>query len=248
MPNDPILPYSPLNVLKAVGPDIWIADGPAIDFAMGPLKMPFPTRMTIVRLPGGGLWLHSPIEPAEELIAGVTALGPVDSLVAPNTLHYWWLPDWKTRFPEARTFAIAGLERSAKRPLEIDCALGTESPDAWAGAFDQLLAVDGWFGEAVFFHRQSRTLILADLIENFELPRVRRWYYRALIRLGGVADPDGKMPIDMRLAFRSRREALREAVARMIAWSPERIILAHGRWYDRNAVDELKRAFRWVQE
>jgi hypothetical protein len=32
----------------------------------------------------------------------------------------------------------------------------------------------------------------------------------------------------------------------MIAWNPERIILAHGRWYRDNAVAELKRAFRWL--
>jgi hypothetical protein len=32
----------------------------------------------------------------------------------------------------------------------------------------------------------------------------------------------------------------------MIAWDPERIILAHGRWYERNGTAELKRAFRWL--
>jgi hypothetical protein len=32
----------------------------------------------------------------------------------------------------------------------------------------------------------------------------------------------------------------------MIGWAPERIILAHGRWYPRDGVAELERAFRWV--
>jgi hypothetical protein len=32
----------------------------------------------------------------------------------------------------------------------------------------------------------------------------------------------------------------------MMAWEPERIIIAHGRWYEGNAVAELRRAFRWV--
>jgi hypothetical protein len=32
----------------------------------------------------------------------------------------------------------------------------------------------------------------------------------------------------------------------MIAWNPERIILVHGRWYQRDGVQELRRAFRWV--
>jgi hypothetical protein len=32
----------------------------------------------------------------------------------------------------------------------------------------------------------------------------------------------------------------------MIAWEPERVILAHGRWYDRAGAAELRRAFRDV--
>jgi hypothetical protein len=32
----------------------------------------------------------------------------------------------------------------------------------------------------------------------------------------------------------------------MLEWQPERVILAHGRWYPENGVAELKRAFRWA--
>jgi hypothetical protein len=50
----------------------------------------------------------------------------------------------------------------------------------------------------------------------------------------------------MRLTF--PRRSLRVAVERMIAWEPERILLAHGRWYARDGVQELRRAFRWLLE
>ena len=50
----------------------------------------------------------------------------------------------------------------------------------------------------------------------------------------------------MRLSFFRQHKAVRAAVQRMIAWEPERIIIAHGRWYARDGVAELKRAFRWV--
>jgi hypothetical protein len=33
----------------------------------------------------------------------------------------------------------------------------------------------------------------------------------------------------------------------MIGWDPARIILAHGRWYERGGADELRRAFRWLK-
>lgn len=32
----------------------------------------------------------------------------------------------------------------------------------------------------------------------------------------------------------------------MIVWAPERIIIAHGRRYEKDGVKELRRAFRWV--
>ena len=88
-------------------------------------------------------------------------------------------------------------------------------------------------------------MLLADLIENFELDRIQqRW--RWLMRAAGVADPDGKAPLDMQLSFLFRRRALREIVRTLIDWNPERIILAHGRWYETDGAAELRRAFRWL--
>jgi hypothetical protein len=66
------------------------------------------------------------------------------------------------------------------------------------------------------------------------------------LRVAGIADPNGKTPIDMQLSFLRQRKAVRADAERMIAWNPERVIMAHGRWYDGNAVAELQRAFRWV--
>ncbi len=69
---------------------------------------------------------------------------------------------------------------------------------------------------------------------------------RWLTRLGGVRDPDGQMPRDMRLTFARRKLQLKAAIATMISWDPARIILAHGRWYETDGTHELRRAFRWL--
>ena len=53
--------YQPLNTLKPVADDIWIADGDVTWMNMGILRAPFSTRMTVIRLQDGGLWCHSPI-------------------------------------------------------------------------------------------------------------------------------------------------------------------------------------------
>lgn len=245
MSPDAYRPYAPLDTPKPFAPDLWIADGPEIGFKAAGLEIPFPTRMTVARLEDGGLWVHSPIALTDGLAAQVAALGEVRFLVAPNNLHYWWLGDWAQRFPGAQVFAIPGLARTAKRSLPPHRELAAEPPP-WAGEIDQLLVLGGALNEAVFLHRRSRTLILTDLIENFELSRVRGLALRLLLRLAGPVDPDGKAPIDMRLSFLGRRRILRAAVERMIAWDPQRIVVAHGRCYEADGAAELRRAFRWV--
>ncbi len=120
------------------------------------------------------------------------------------------------------------------------------APPFWAGVLDQVFVPGSLLSEVDFYHRASRTLILTDLIETFEPQRVKSWFYRMLMLAFGCTDPDGKAPYDMQLSFWRTRPEVKAAVEQMIAWAPERIIIAHGRWYERDGVAELKRAFRWV--
>jgi hypothetical protein len=193
-----------------------------------------------------GLWIHSPVAPEADLLRQIAALGPVRFLIAPNNLHYWWMPDWKQHFPQAEVFAAPGTARFAKRPLPPHRILQGSAPPEWSGAIDQVLVAGDLLSEADFFHRASRSLVLTDLIENFEPRRVRSVWLRLLIRLGGAADPDGKTPRDLQWSFLRRRDELRAAVRQMIAWHPEVVIVAHGRWYAGNGEAELRRAFRWI--
>src|SRR3546814_20342298 len=81
----------------------------------GPAAMPFPTRMTVVRLPGGRLWIHSPIAPDDALFAVIERLGEVAWLAAPNSIHYWYVAAWQARSPAARTLPVPGPAETAKR-------------------------------------------------------------------------------------------------------------------------------------
>lgn len=239
-------PYTPLDTPKEVAEDVWIVDGPEIWFGLPGFKLGHPTRMTVVRLPQGGLWLHSPTAPTEPLLRSLEKIGPVRFLIAPNNYHYWWIPDWKSRFPEAVAWGPSGLQRTARRGLPPLRPLGDAPAVDWTSTLDQFLVRGNVLTEAVFFHRPTRTLILTDLIENFESSRLRSPSVRRLLLWAGVADQDGRRPLDMGLAFLLRRRTLRAAVERMIEWNPERVILAHGRWFRSAGADELRRVFRWV--
>src|SRR3546814_6706132 len=96
--------------------------------------------------------------------------------------------------------------------------------------------------EVEFFHHPSRTLVLTDFIENFEPGKLGSWWMRWLTRLGGVQDPHGSMPRDMRSTFVRQRPQLKAAVERMLAGVPERIVLTHGSWHASDGTAELLRA------
>lgn len=236
--------YEPLNTLKPVADDLWIVDGPRIRF----YGMPFPTRMTAIRLGNGDIWIHSPIRLNERLKSEIGALGPILHLIAPNWIHYAHLNEWRAAFPTARSYCAPGVqERASRRGVRLICdePLTDIPPRLWAGEIDQLIVKGSRIHrEVVCFHIKSKTLILTDLIENFP-PEVAPWWLRPLLWIAGVRAPHGAAPRDMRLSFRDRA-ALRESVCRMIEWAPERIIIAHGDWFDSDGVSHLKRAFAWA--
>ncbi len=234
--------YEPINTLKPVDDNIWIVDGPEITFS----GMPFSTRMTIIRLNNGDLFIHSPTPLGDDLKKAVDALGTVRHLVSSNFIHYWWVGEWGEKYPDAIKWASPKVRpRAAKHNIAFDRDLHDEAEPEWAGEINQIIIRGGRaMVEVAFFHKASKTLILTDFIENFEPKRIHSRLLRILMKLGGVADPDGKMPLDLYLSFLGRRDKLKAAIQTMIDWGPKRVIVAHGRWYEKDGVKELRRAFR----
>jgi hypothetical protein len=238
--------YPPLDTLKSVTDNVWIVDGPVIRFGYLRPKMPFPTRMTIIALEDGNLFIHSPTRLTPELSTEISRIGTPRWIVAPNRIHYWWTPDWKAAFPAADIYLAPRVKKEAgSRIAFVYLPLDRESGYPWDAAIATILVPGSYMTEADFFHRPSRTLVLADLIENFE-PEKISFGMRLLAKLAGCLDPHGGMPRDLRATFAKQKPAFRAAVETMISWNPERIILAHGRCYERDGANELRRAFQWL--
>ncbi|HVX76993.1 MAG TPA: DUF4336 domain-containing protein [Bradyrhizobium sp.] len=247
MPRETHLTYPPLNTLKPVADNIWIVDGPVIRFGVPGLRMPFPTRATIIRLEGGGLFIHSPTPLGDGLRAAVDKIGTPRWVIGPNRLHHWWIPDWHAAYPDAEVYLAPKTAEQAGARLALDWRpLDQSSGYPWDHRIKTLPISGTYMTEVAFLHTPSRTLVLTDLIENFEPKKIRAPLMRFLIWAGGARDPDGSTPRDMRVTFLRNKAQVKAAVETMIDWDPERIILAHGRWYDRNGGAELRRAFRWI--
>src|SRR4051812_7396468 len=106
-------------MLKHFGHELWIADGAQIAIA----GFHYPTRMAVMKLSGGQLFVWSPTTLTEALRAEVDALGDVRHIVAPNSLHHLFLPEWKSAYPAARVYAPPGL-REKRKDIVFDADLG----------------------------------------------------------------------------------------------------------------------------
>jgi hypothetical protein len=227
-------------MLREFGPDIWTSEGPVVSF----FGFPYPTRMAAIKLSDGSLFVWSPIVLSPPLKREIDALGSIRCLVSPNLLHHLFLGEWKTAYPDARLFAPPGL-RKRRKDLVFDADLGDTPDPLWAGDIDQVL-VRGSFAmtEVVFFHRASSAAIFADLIQNFPRDYYKGWH-GLLARLGGIVQPNPGVPRDWRASF-TDRSAARAALARILAWPVERVLIAHGELVSTNGAAFVRQAFGWL--
>ena len=232
-------------MLEAVGDNLWLAEGGLVDFH----GFPYPTRMVVAKMDDGGLWVWSPIQLTDDLKAAVEALGRPEHLVSPNPIHHLFLGEWKTAWPDATLWGPKSTIRKRK-DLRFEAPLTDAPPAAWGPNFDQAWFRGSWFmDEVVFFHRPSRTAILADLSENFSEDFLREhWggWKTWIARLWGIVEGRGYAPLEWRLSFFNRKSA-RAALEKMLAWAPERVIMAHGEWVRSDGKAFLERAFVWLR-
>ena len=227
--------------LAGFGPNLWMCEGPVVPFFGG---FPYPTRMAVIRLSEGGLFVWSPVALSAVLKREIDGLGPVRFLVSPNLLHHLFLGEWKRAYPGARLYASPGLRRRRK-DLSFDADLADAPDPEWEADIDQVL-MRGSFAmtEVVFFHHASRTVIFADLIENLPRDWFKGWR-GAFARLGGIVAPHPGAPRDWRASFIHRRAA-RDSLARILAWPIERVLIAHGEPAATNGKAFVLGAFAWL--
>lgn len=209
------------------------------------LKLPgihFPVRSPVVRLQGGGLLLFSPLPSVEQVAGEIRALGEVRAIVAPNLMHHLGLAPAVRLFPGARVYGPRGL-REKRADVTFAGALDDAPDPLWSAEIDQV-AVGGMprLDEVAFFHRPTKTLFLWDLC--FHITQSDHFPTRLLMRLNGAYGRFG--PTRVARSLMRDRAAVGAAVKRMLAWAPERIVVAHGDVVERGGQAALESAFARV--
>lgn len=222
------------------GPSLFIADGPAVSF----YGFPYPTRMAVARLSDGSAWVWSPVALTDDIVDFMKTFEAVRYIVSPNKIHHLFLAQWHDQWPDALMYAPPGL--AARKPdLRFDAELGDDPDPAWATDIDQVifrgsLAME----EVVFFHRESRTAIVCDLIQRHPEATMTGWK-GMLMRIDSLVGENGSTPREWRASFlrRGKTRAARETV---LSWKPERLLIAHGECAQTGATEIIEKALSWI--
>lgn len=223
-------------MLEPLTEDVWIATRSLRFFGLE-----VGTRMTVVRLPGGGLFVHSPVALDPPTREAIDELGPVTAIVAPNLFHHLYVGEWARAYPNASVSACPGLEKKRK-DVAWSRVLGDEPADEWRGALEQV-----FFGalpmqnEIIFFHRKTKTLVSSDLV--FNLASHGSGLTRAVAFLIGNRRAG---PTFLERVMVKDRDAAREQVGRIIEWRADRIVLAHGDVIASDGGAVVENGYRWL--
>ena len=225
-------------MLREIDTAIWVTEAPQ-KF----LGAEIGTRMTVIRLADGSLFVHSPVHLDDEVRATLDRIGPVRHVVAPNRYHHLYAADYSQSYREAKLYAAPGLE-TKRSDLHFDAILSDEAPEAWRGQIDQLVFL-GFppLNETVFFHRPSRTVLFTDLL--FNLTHTDSAWTRVVMTLdGGFGRP--AVARTFRLLMRMRKQTVMDSVARILKWDFDRMTLTHGEVVECGAKMALQDAYSFL--
>jgi Domain of unknown function (DUF4336) len=223
--------------LVSIVPDaLWHAQHP---LKFGPLSLT--TRMTVVRLRDGSLWVHSPIPPTSGIVDQLQRIGQVRYVVAPNKSHHLFFLDFLNAFPAAEGFVAEGLD--SKRP-DLARFPRVPRPAPWGSQ------VEGFFieglpilNETAWFHGDTGTLILTDLLFCFS--RTNHGLSALISKLLGVYGSLA-MSRTMKLATKDKQALLRTTTP-LLSLPIKRVIVAHDQIVEVDAAIKVAKAFAWLR-
>jgi hypothetical protein len=190
-----ILPVGPYKKKKTIMESIVDDTIWTFDQKFGILNVQVPLRMTVIKLKEGGLFVYDPIAATPELLGYMKQLekehGPVKHIVLGSVAieHKVYAGVFAQKFPSAQVWVQPGqysfpsnlpipyLGFPAGRTNVIP-ANEADAPKDWTDfefrTLGPLISKDGAFGETVFFHKPTNTLLVTDTVVEVtnEVPKI----------------------------------------------------------------------------
>ncbi|NVK20270.1 MAG: DUF4336 domain-containing protein [Methylocystaceae bacterium] len=227
-------------MIKSFAEDIWILEGEVVKMYG---FVPFVTRMTIVKLQNGSLWIHSPLAEFVDF-STIDELGRVAHIIAPNKIHSLGVDPWRKRYPEAKVWGSPEFNKRHE-DIVLDGVISDEQTYPWQDDIDhQVVNGHAILDEVAFLHKKSRSLILTDLIQKHD-PARETWFWKVLKGWAGILGQNGSTPRDVRLSFKDK-QAARQSIDTILKWDFENLVISHGFCLKGNAKKEVTRCFDWL--
>jgi hypothetical protein len=213
-----VLPHTPI---ETIDDNILSVEGP-----LGK----FPRRMTVVRLTGQRLIIHSGIALDEPEMARIESFGKPCYYIVPSALHRMDVKPWKQRYPEL----IIACPPAARSRVEELVKVDTVDPnfDDPSIRFTAVAGTAQREGALIVDGAQGTTLVVNDIFFNV---RKQPGVVGFLFGLLGVTGPEPKAA---RLVLRKIADDRNELRAQLEQWANldklKRIIMSHGAIIDAN--------------
>lgn len=193
-------------------------------------------NVTVIRLRSGQTVLHSmaPFTPAD--LAALQSLGTPGWLVEAMLLHDTYAKEGHAAFPHLPFLGPPGFSDVVKFPI----LPLLPAPAEWAGELE-VFPIEGTpkLKEHAFLHVPTRTLIVADLIFNFD-PNEHGWDRFFHRYIAGFKRYPGMSRI-FKLCL-TDRPAFQTSLRRILEQDFDRIIVGHGRVIESHGKALLLRA------
>lgn len=225
-------------MLRNMGNDLFVSDG-KLRF----LSTMIGVRMTVIRLPDGGLVLFDPVPIDDDLKSEIDSMGKVGFIIAPNKYHHLYVNHSAELYPDAEVYVAPGLPQRIKG-LRYDAVLTDTPIPAWQGVMDQMIfTAMPMFNECVFLHIPSRTLLITDLAFNIHKAD---WTPAGIyLRLSGAYKKFGQSRL-IKMAMRDKKKG-RAMMDQLLSWDFDRIVMAHGDIIETGGKEKLRQAFAWLR-
>ena len=181
-----VLPVGPYKTKQTIQIEIVPGKIWTFDQKFGILNVQVPLRMTVIKLSTGGLFVYDPIAATPECVNFVRDLekehGPVKHIVLGSVAiehkayagvfaqkfkeAQVWLQDGQYSFPSDLPPSFLGFPGGRTNAMPKSMA---DAPEEWKNDFEfetlgPVISRDGAFGETVFFHKDTKTLLVTDTV------------------------------------------------------------------------------------
>jgi hypothetical protein len=190
-----VLPVGPYKRKKTIMESIVEDTIWTFDQKFGILNVQVPLRMTVIKLKEGGLFVYDAIAATPELLGYMSLLekehGPVKHIVLGSVAieHKVYAGVFAQKFPTAQIWVQPGQYAfPSNLPIQylgfpagrtnLIPANEADAPADWKDfefrTLGPLISKDGAFGETVFFHKPTKTLLVTDTVVEVtnEVPKI----------------------------------------------------------------------------